>query len=200
MLLKLEGFQYATSLDLNMGYYHIELTPESKQLCTLVFPFGKYEMQRLPMGLANSPDVFQEKMSKLFNNFEDVRAYIDDILLLTKGDWEEHLVRLDKVLTKLKNAGLKVNAKKSFFGRSELEYLGYWITKEGVQPLPSKVEAIQQLKEPTNVKVLCSFIGMVNYYQNMWVRQAHTLAPLTRLTIKTISSYGLMWNKKPSMI
>ena len=44
MLLNLDGFQYATSLDLNMGYYHIELSPKSKQLCTLVFPFGKYEM------------------------------------------------------------------------------------------------------------------------------------------------------------
>ena len=76
-------------------------------------------------------------MSKLFDNFEDVRAYINDILLLTKGDWEEHLARPDKVLTKLKNAGLKVNVKKSFFGCSELEYLGYWITKEGFQPLPS---------------------------------------------------------------
>ena len=49
MLMNLEGFQYATSLDLNMGYYHIELSPASKRLCTLVFPFGKYEMQRLPM-------------------------------------------------------------------------------------------------------------------------------------------------------
>ena len=51
MLLKLEGFQYATSLDLNMGYYHIELSPDSKKLCTVVLPWGKYEYQRLPMGL-----------------------------------------------------------------------------------------------------------------------------------------------------
>ena len=63
MLLKLEGFQYATSLDLNMGYYHIELSPDSKKLCTIVLPWGKYEYQRLPMGLCNSPDIFQEKMS-----------------------------------------------------------------------------------------------------------------------------------------
>ena len=61
MLLKLEGFQYATSLDLNMGYYHIELSPSSKRLCTIVLPWGKYEYQRLPMGLCNSPDIFQEK-------------------------------------------------------------------------------------------------------------------------------------------
>jgi hypothetical protein len=60
-MLKLEGFQYATSLDLNMGYYHIELTPYLKQLCTIILPFGKYEYQRLPMGLSNSPDIFQEK-------------------------------------------------------------------------------------------------------------------------------------------
>ena len=84
MLLNLEGFQYATSLDLNMGYYHIELCPASKKLCTLVFPFGKYEMQRLPMGLCNSPDIFQEKMSELFNGLEFVRTYIDDLLCLTK--------------------------------------------------------------------------------------------------------------------
>ena len=73
MLLNLEGFMYATSLDLNMGYYHIELCLDSKKLCTtLVFPFGKYEMQRLPMGLCTSPDIFQEKMSELFEGLEYV--------------------------------------------------------------------------------------------------------------------------------
>ena len=45
LLLKLEGFMYATSLDLNMGYYHIELTPNAKKYCTIVFPFGKYKYQ-----------------------------------------------------------------------------------------------------------------------------------------------------------
>jgi hypothetical protein len=58
LLLKLEGFQYAMTLDLNMGYYHIELSPFSKHLCTIVMPFGKYEYQCLPMGLCNSPDIF----------------------------------------------------------------------------------------------------------------------------------------------
>ena len=61
LLLKLEGFKYTTSLDLNMGYYHIELCPESKKLCTIVLPWGKFEYQKLPMGLCNSPDIFQEK-------------------------------------------------------------------------------------------------------------------------------------------
>ena len=184
LLLKLEGFQYGTSLDLNMGYYHIELNPDSKKLCTIVLPWGKYEYQRLPMGLCNSPDIFQEKMSILMGDLEYVRAYIDDLLVLSKGSWEDHLNKLDEVLTRLNKAGLKVNAKKSFFGRAELEYLGYWITREGIQPLPKKVKSILNIKPPTKRKELRSFIGIVNYYRDMWVRRSEVLAPLNRLCSK----------------
>ena len=65
MLLKMEGFQYATSLDLNMGYYHIKLDANSIKLCTIVLPWVKYEYNALPMGFCSSCDIFQEKMSKL---------------------------------------------------------------------------------------------------------------------------------------
>ena len=98
MLLNLEGFQFATSLDLNMGHCHIELSPNSKQLCTLVFLFGKFELQRLPVGLCNGPDVFQEKMSELFDGLEFVRTYIDNLLCLTKGSFQDHLEKLERVL------------------------------------------------------------------------------------------------------
>jgi Reverse transcriptase (RNA-dependent DNA polymerase) len=134
MLLKLEGFKYATSLDLNMGYYHIKLSPESKRLCTIVLPWGKYEYQRLPMGLCNSPDIFQEKMSVLMHDLEYVRAYIDDLLVITGQSYTDHLEKLGEVLSRLQNAGLKVNAKKSYFAKPELEYLGYWVTRKRYQP------------------------------------------------------------------
>ena len=125
LLQKLEGFKYGTSLDLNMGYYHIELSSFSRQLCTIVLPWGKYEYQRLPMGLCNSPDIFQEKMSMLMSGLEFVCAYIDDLLCITKDTWEDHLNKLREVFNRLRKAGLKVNANKSFFGKSQLEYLGY---------------------------------------------------------------------------
>jgi RNase H-like domain found in reverse transcriptase/Reverse transcriptase (RNA-dependent DNA polymerase)/Integrase zinc binding domain len=186
LLLKLEGFQYATSLDLNMGYYHIELTPFSRSLCTIVLPYGKYEYQRLPMGLCNSPDIFQEKMSNLMDDLEFCRAYIDDILVITKDSWEQHLVHLQTVFTRLQQAGLKVNATKSFFGKSELEYLGFWITRAGIQPLPKKINAILQIAAPTTKRELRRFIGMVNYYRDMWIRRSDILSPLTKLVSKTV--------------
>ena len=43
MLLKLEGFQYATSLDLNMGYYHIHLSKNASNLCTIILPRGNMD-------------------------------------------------------------------------------------------------------------------------------------------------------------
>ena len=185
LMLKLEGFQYGTSLDLNMGYYHILLSPSARKLCTIVLPFGKYEYQKLPMGLAISPDIFQEKMSNLMKDLEFVRAYIDDLLVLTTEGWEQHLQQLEKVFAKLQQAGLKVNANKSKFAAYELEYLGYWITREGIQPTAKKVQAILNLAIPKNKKELRRFIGLVNYYRDMWIRRSHILAPLTKLTSKT---------------
>ena len=77
LLLNLEGFTYATSIDLNMGYYHVKLTPDSSRLCTIVTEFGKYEYLRIPMGVCNSPDIFQERMSDLMAGLDYVRAYIE---------------------------------------------------------------------------------------------------------------------------
>ncbi len=89
--MKLKGFQYATTLDLNMGYYHIELSPFSKRLCTIVMPFGKFEYQCLTMGLCNGPDIFQECMYEIFSDLEYVCVYIDDLLVTSCSAFKEHL-------------------------------------------------------------------------------------------------------------
>ena len=143
LLLKLEGFTHATALDLNMGYYHIELCPDSKKLCTIVLPWGKYEYQKLPMGLSNSPDIFQENMSNLFRDLDFVREYIDDLLITTTGNLEDHLTKVDTVLSRLRKAGLQVNAKKSFFCRHEVDYLGYLITRDGSTLMTSSLPQLE---------------------------------------------------------
>ena len=118
-------------------------------------------------------------------DLEFVRAYIDDLLCITKGSFEDHLEKLGQVLAKLRQAGLKVNVKKSFFAKDELEYLGYWITRSGVKPTSKKVNAITNMAPPKTKKELRAFIGMVNYYRDMWLRRSHVLAPLAALTSKT---------------
>jgi hypothetical protein len=61
VLQELEGFSFATALDLNMDYYTIGLDPDASKICTIIFPWGKYSYKQLPMGIAGSPDISQEK-------------------------------------------------------------------------------------------------------------------------------------------
>ena len=96
ILQELQGFNWATSLDLNMGYYTIRLDPDSQKMCTLILPWGKYSYQRLPMGIAGSPDIFQEKMSVLMEQLEYVQTYLDDILVIINDTFEDHLCKLEE--------------------------------------------------------------------------------------------------------
>jgi hypothetical protein len=65
-----------------MGYYTIRLDPDAFKICPIIFPWGKYSYKRLPMGIAGSPDIFQQKMLKLMEPLEFVRAYLDDLFCL----------------------------------------------------------------------------------------------------------------------
>jgi len=112
------------------------------------------------------------------SDLEYVRTYIDDLLLTTKSDSQDHLHHLDVVFHRIKDAGLKVNTRKSFFARDELEYLGYWITWAGIQPIFKKMEAINNIAPPTNTRELHRFIGLVNYYCHTYNKsQSHGFAP-----------------------
>ena len=88
--------------------------------------------------------------------------------------------------TRLQKAGIKVNAIKYCFGAHKFEFLGYHVTPEGVIPIPKKVEAIQALAVPKTRKQLRQFIGMINFYRDMWQKRSELIAPLTALTSKNV--------------
>ena len=136
MIRSMEGFTFATALDLNMGYYHIKLDADAQRLCTIIFPWGKYKYKRLPMGIKIAPDIFQNVMTKLTQDMEYVKAYLDDLLILTNKSFNDHLTKLEMVLARLSTAGMIINASKSKFFVEQIEYLGYWITIKGIQTSP----------------------------------------------------------------
>jgi Reverse transcriptase (RNA-dependent DNA polymerase) len=149
-----------------MGYYHIGLTPYASTLCTVVLTWGKD--LRLSMGLCNSPDIFQEKMSELMFGLEFARAYLDDLIVVSKDTFESYLKDLEEVFTRLASAGLKFNASKGHFRCDEFEYLGYLINRRGVRPNIKKAEAITKTDAPKTRKLSRRFMRMVNNYRDMW--------------------------------
>jgi hypothetical protein len=90
MLQDLEGFTYATALDLNRGYYTVRLDQATSKMWTIIFPWGKYSYKRPPMGFGGSADIFQAQMMDPMASLEYVWAYIDD-LLIKKLAYHRHL-------------------------------------------------------------------------------------------------------------
>jgi hypothetical protein len=181
LLQRLTGFRYASAIDLSMGYYHIPLDEYSAKLCTTILPWGKYRYRRLPMGIKNSPDIFQAVINDLLGDLDFVQVYLDDILITSSGSFQDHLKKLKIVFTRLEQANFRANLHKCFFARDELDYLGYWLTRRGLQPQPKKVEAILRLTPPKTKRQLRHFLGMVNFYRDMWRMRSHLLAPLSAL-------------------
>jgi hypothetical protein len=111
---------------------------------------GKYKCKRLPMGVKIGLDVFQNIMSKLVQDMEFVKkvSYLDDLLILTNNSFKDNLLKLEMVLARLSTAGIRVNISKSKFFAEQIEYLEYWITRQDIQPIRNKVEAILNIKAP----------------------------------------------------
>jgi hypothetical protein len=89
-----------------MGHYTIRLDPDSSKIHTLILQWGKYSYLWLPMGVVGSPDIFQAKLSELMVALEFVRAYLDDLLCITKASLDNHFDKLQMVLTRLRDVGL----------------------------------------------------------------------------------------------
>jgi hypothetical protein len=115
MIRSMEGFTFASALDLNMGYYHIKLDTDAQKLCTIVFPWGKYKYKRLPMGIKIAWILMFFKtscqsLSKIWNMLR-LTCYLDDLLILKNRDksFKYHLLKLEMVLARLSTAGTRVN-------------------------------------------------------------------------------------------
>jgi hypothetical protein len=162
----MEKFRYVTTLDLNMGYYSMPLDDDSKALCVTVLPWGLYQYNALPMGIKPATDIFQERMSSLFYDLRQIVVYL-------------HL--LHKVLRRLLNAGFQVNPEKCRWFAHQVQYLGFNISREGISPQKEKIQGILNMAPPKNQKEVRRFVGLVNFYRDLYPRRAEILAPLTTL-------------------
>jgi hypothetical protein len=132
VLRRRKGYKYLTKLDISMQYYTFSLDEESKKLCTIVTPFGPYCYNRVPMGLSTSPGFAQARMEEVLRGIEDLEVYIDDIGVFTDS-WERHMAILSETLTRLEENNFAVNPLKCSWGVQESDWLGYWLTPNGIK-------------------------------------------------------------------
>ena len=188
----LSGTQYFSTLDLKSGYWQIELHPSAREKTAFVTHNGLYEFLVMPFGLTNSGASFQRLMGHILRSLEYRFALIYiDVIIFSKSV-EEHLVHLEEVFRRLREANVKLNPKKCSFVKQKVEYLGHVVTPEGVMPNPEKVRVVRDFPTPKNIKELRAFMGLANYYRRFVKGFAHIASPLNALTKKGVK---FAWTK-----
>ena len=179
----LSGGKLFSKVDLASAYQQIPLDEQSKEYTTINTPKGLYCYNRLPFGVASAPSIFQRTMESILQGINHVCVYLDDILI-TGATEKEHLQNLDKVLTRLERAGIRLKLDKCVFLLPAVEYLGHKISGQSLQPTDEKIQAIKSAPAPQYVTQLKLFLGLLNYYSKFLLNLSNILAPLYRLLQK----------------
>lgn len=178
----LSGAQWFSTLDLASGYNQVPVTEQDRPKTAFCTPFGLFEFNRMAFGLCNAPSTFQRLMERMFGaqHCQSLLLYLDDIIVFSSSV-EDHINRLDLVLSRLRKEGLKAKLEKCCFFKKEVQYLGHLVSREGVSTDPAKVSAVAKWPRPTTVSELRSFLGFAGYYRRFVEGFSKLAAPLNRL-------------------
>ena len=180
---RLSNAQWFSSLDLKSGYWQLEVDPDSRQYTSFTAgPLGFYQFVKMPFGLCNAGSSFQRMMESCMGaeNLSSCLLYLDDIVVFSETI-EEHIERLGRVFDRLRECGLKVNPKKCHLFKQKIQYLGHWITSEGISTDNDKVAAVKNWPIPKSREELKRFIGFASFYRRFIHRFAHISEPLHHL-------------------
>lgn len=171
-----------SKLDLQSGYYQVQIDPDDTQKTAFKTRYGLFEFKVMPFGLTNAPATFQKLMNEIFHHELDrsVVVYLDDILVFSNSE-EEHLDHLQNVFKKLSDNNLFVKESKCQFYLKRVEFLGYVVGGGKIEVDKAKIACIERLASPTNLTSVRAFLGMTGFYRRFIEGYAEIVYPLTEL-------------------
>ncbi|XP_070382840.1 uncharacterized protein [Dermacentor albipictus] len=178
----LGGGQLFSTLDLRDAYNQVLLDEDSRKLCVINTHKGLFCYNRLPFGISSAPAIFQRKLDTILSGLPGVQAYLDDVLV-AEGV-EDCGARLQIVLERFREHGVKLRYDKCKFSQPSVAYLGHRIDRTGLHPTEKNVDAIMNAPSPQNLSELRSFLGMISFYSKFLPNMSDTLFPLYQLLEK----------------
>ncbi|KAL4342153.1 hypothetical protein GQ457_08G025220 [Hibiscus cannabinus] len=166
MLDRLAGKEFYCFLDGYSGYNQIAIAPDDQEKTTFTCPYGTYAFRRMQFGLCNAPTTFQRCMLAIFSDMveEFLEVFMDDFSV-SGETFDSCLGNLAKVLKRCEEADLVLNWEKCHFMVNEGTVLGHKNSSKGIEVDKAKVEVIEKLPPPTNVKGIRSFLGHAGFYR-----------------------------------
>ncbi|KAM0712543.1 hypothetical protein Q7P37_011640 [Cladosporium fusiforme] len=182
---RLQGAKWFTAFDIPGAYNRIRIKEGEEWKTAFRTRFGLFEYLVMPFGLTNAPATFQAYINNVLRKYLDVFVvvYLDDILVYSKT-YEDHVQHVRKVLQALKDADMRIKPEKTEFHKSEIKFLGYVVSREGLKMDKGKIEAVTSWPKPTTVKEVQSFLGFANFYRQFIQDYSRITTPLTQMTKK----------------
>ena len=161
------NIRYLSTVDLNSGYWQIEMDEKDRHKTAFITKYGLYEYKRMPFGLTNAPATFMRAMTLVLQGLQwkDIIFYLDDVCILGK-DFDHHLSKIRDTLLRFRQYNLKLKPRKCIFFQQELTFLGRLVGRNGVNMTKEAVEKVMNWPKPTRVKDVESFLGFANYYRD----------------------------------
>ena len=151
-----EGTLYLSKIYLKYAYSQLPLHPETQKHCNFNIlggnATGAYRLLNGFYGLTDLSATFQKMMDTTLDGLDSTNAFLDDIIIITKGTIEKHENEIDKALKRLDQENLAISLHKCEFGLTEITWLGYKINSEGITPTKRKTDAIFQMEIPKTLK------------------------------------------------
>jgi hypothetical protein len=191
IFVKLSNDRYFSKFDLSKGYWQVPMKETDKQYTSFTTHRGMFQFRVMPFGLVNAPATFSRIMRKVLQAAQDLDNYLDDVLAHTR-DWNQHLLGLRDLFTRLRKAKLAIRPTKCSIGYNRVEFLGFRVGDNQLQPISSKVDKVIHAPRPETKAQLRSFLGIVNYYRKFIPDFAAIAVPLTDLTKKNTPN-TLIW-------
>jgi len=179
-LMILANKKYFSKLDLRNGFFHINMADESVKYTAFVTPLGHFEFLKMPFGLKVGPSRFQCFISDVFKELTetgDIATYLDDILVVSET-LEHHLEILKRVFQLLMRNKMELRLDKCEFLATQIEYLEYTVTNDGISPTVNGIAAIKNFPIPRNIHEVQSFLGLSSYFRKFVQGFAHIAKPL----------------------
>ncbi|KAK1603633.1 hypothetical protein QYE76_027306 [Lolium multiflorum] len=187
MLERLSKNTHFCFLDGYSGFSQIAVKAKDQEKTTFTCPYGTYAYRRMPFGLCNAPATFQRCMSAIFHGFCEsiVEVFMDDFSVYGNS-FDNCLRNLDKVLQRCEETNLVLNWEKCHFMVNEGIVLGHKISEKGIEVDRAKVEAIEKMPYPRDVKGIRSVLGHAGFYRRFIKDFSKISKPLTNLLQKDV--------------
>jgi hypothetical protein len=162
----LEGLQYSRYSTFPTGFTNYPWIKPPVPKTAISTRRGLYQWTIVPFGILNGSPAFQGRLDSVLAGltFECCFLYLDDIVVYSKSS-EQHMDALNKVLTALRDSGLKLAASTCSCGVNRVTYLGHIICKHGIEVDPDKLQAVRDFSVPRNTTEVREFHGLCNYFR-----------------------------------